>query len=92
MNHTKFIILNGLAGLVLFVLAAVVMASVLSGSVDSKLNLRALLPVVAIPSGLIFGFITALWLIFRQQPNFKKAIFFIIAELGIFIITVLRLI
>ncbi|OJJ17436.1 hypothetical protein BKI52_26555 [marine bacterium AO1-C] len=91
MNHTKFILINGLAGLVIFVLASFALASALPNPEDSKLNLQTLLPVVAIPSGLIFGFVTALWLIFRQQPNFTKALFFIIAELGIFIITVLRL-
>jgi len=92
MNHTKFILINGLVGLIVFVAAAFVMASVIPAPDDSKLDLKTLLPVVAIPAGLIFGFITALWLIFRQQPNFTKALFFIIVELGIFIITVLRLI
>lgn len=91
MNHTKFILINGLVGLGLFLITAFLMAKALPTPTDSKLNLQTLLPVVAIPSGLIFGFITSLWLIFRQQINFRKALFFIIIELGIFIITVLRL-
>ena len=91
MNHTKFILINGLVGLVVFMTASFVMASVIAPPADSKLNLQTLLPVVAIPSGLIFGFVTALWLIFRQQLHFIKALFFIIAELGIFIIAVSRL-
>lgn len=90
MNHTKFILINGLLGLGLFLLTAFVMASTIEIPLGSKLDLKTLLPVIAIPSGLIFGFVTALWLIFRQQPNYTKALFFIIIEVGIFIITVLR--
>lgn len=90
MNHTKFILRNGIIGLIMFLATALVMAYTIKIAPGSKLNLKALLPVIAIPSGIASGIFTALILIFRRTPNYLKALLWITLEVVIFIVLVIR--
>ncbi|WP_299456873.1 hypothetical protein [uncultured Microscilla sp.] len=90
MNHTNFILRNGITGLLVFIVAALAMSYTISLSPNSKLNLQALLLVIAIPSGIAAGIFTALILLFKQQPNYLKAFLWIVIQVVIFIALTVR--
>lgn len=90
MNHTQFILRNGITSLLIFIAAALVMSYTIPLAPDSKLNLKALLLVIAIPSGIAAGIFAALILLFRRQPNYLKALLWIVAQMIIFIILTVR--
>lgn len=92
MNHTQFILRNGITGLLIFMVAALALSYTIQLAPDSKLNLKALLLVIAIPSGIAAGIFAALVLLFRRQPNYLKAFLWIVAQMIIFIILTVRFI
>lgn len=90
MNNTTFIIRNGLAGLAIFLVAAIAMSYGIQLAPDNKLNIKALLVSIAIPSGIAAGIFAALILLFKQQLSYLKALMLIAAEAIIFIILTFR--